>query len=65
MRTARAAPGGRRAPERPAPGGCLLTGTGEHQARAAVQAFTDADLMRTRPAVPEEAYTHVVIGLRE
>ncbi|ANP52885.1 putative protein N(5)-glutamine methyltransferase [Streptomyces griseochromogenes] len=52
------------APEWLAPGGCLLTETGEHQARAAVQAFADAGLT-TRLAVPEELFAHVVIGVRE
>ncbi|MFF7972402.1 putative protein N(5)-glutamine methyltransferase [Streptomyces sp. NPDC007905] len=51
------------APEWLAPGGCLLTETGEHQARAAVEAFTDAGLT-TRLAVSEELHAHVVIGVR-
>ncbi|SOD90076.1 putative protein N(5)-glutamine methyltransferase [Streptomyces sp. Ag109_G2-15] len=47
-----------------APGGCLLTETSERQARAAVAAFTRAGLT-TRLAVSDEAYAHVVIGVRE
>ncbi|GEJ98728.1 MULTISPECIES: putative protein N(5)-glutamine methyltransferase [unclassified Streptomyces] len=47
-----------------APGGCLLAETGEHQARAAVQAFADAGLT-ARAAASEELYAHVVIGVRE
>lgn len=45
------------------PGGCLLSETGEHQARAAVEAFTDAGLT-TRLAVSEELHAHVLIGVR-
>ncbi|MDH6622670.1 release factor glutamine methyltransferase [Streptomyces sp. LBL] len=44
-------------------GGCLLVETSERQAPAAVEAFTRAGL-RTRPAVSEEEYAHVVIGTR-
>ncbi|MEU1406712.1 putative protein N(5)-glutamine methyltransferase [Streptomyces sp. NPDC005728] len=47
-----------------APGGCLLTETSERQAPAALAAFTDAGLT-ARLAVSEEAYAHVVIGVRE
>ncbi|MFJ9820714.1 putative protein N(5)-glutamine methyltransferase [Streptomyces sp. NPDC101151] len=52
------------APEWLAPGGCLLAETGEHQARSAVEACNDAGLT-TRLAVSDEAYAHVVIGVRE
>ncbi|MGW0769926.1 putative protein N(5)-glutamine methyltransferase [Streptomyces sp. NPDC002676] len=52
------------APEWLAPGGCLLTETSERQARSAAEAFTDAGLT-TRVAVADEAYAHVVIGVRE
>jgi release factor glutamine methyltransferase len=52
------------APDWLAPGGCLLTETSERQAPAAVDAFTRAGLT-TRLAVCEEAYAHVVIGVRE
>ncbi|MET7295865.1 putative protein N(5)-glutamine methyltransferase [Streptomyces griseoloalbus] len=45
-----------------APGGCLLVETGRGQAPAAVEAFTAAGL-RTRLAVCEERYAHVVIGV--
>ncbi|MEU3145531.1 MULTISPECIES: putative protein N(5)-glutamine methyltransferase [unclassified Streptomyces] len=45
------------------PGGCLLVETGRRQAPAAVAAFTGAGL-RTRLAVSEEEYAHVVIGVR-
>ncbi|MFE1881296.1 putative protein N(5)-glutamine methyltransferase [Streptomyces diastatochromogenes] len=47
-----------------APGGCLLTETSERQAQAAVAAYTRAGLT-TRLAVSDEAYAHVVIGVRE
>ncbi|MGW1589790.1 putative protein N(5)-glutamine methyltransferase [Streptomyces sp. NPDC002386] len=47
-----------------APGGVLLTETGERQVPAAVRALTDAGL-RARTAVSEELYAHVVIGVRE
>ncbi|MYX99138.1 putative protein N(5)-glutamine methyltransferase [Streptomyces sp. SID486] len=45
-----------------APGGCLLAETSERQAPSAVAAFTAAGLT-TRLAVPDEPYTHVVIGV--
>ncbi|CAL9373543.1 methylase [Streptomyces griseomycini] len=45
-----------------APGGCLLVETSRRQAPAAVAAFTGAGL-RTRLAVSEERYAHVVIGV--
>jgi release factor glutamine methyltransferase len=51
------------APEWLAPGGCLLIETSERQAPTAVEAFTRAGL-RTRPAVSEEGYAHVVIGTK-
>ncbi|MER6163101.1 putative protein N(5)-glutamine methyltransferase [Streptomyces violaceorubidus] len=51
------------APDWLAPGGCLLSETSERQAPAAVDAFTRAGL-RTRLAVCEELYAHVVIGVR-
>ncbi|MFI9803670.1 putative protein N(5)-glutamine methyltransferase [Streptomyces sp. NPDC052301] len=51
------------APDWLAPGGCLLSETGEHQAPAAVRAFTDAGLT-ARLAVSEERYAHVVVGVR-
>ncbi|OXY92506.1 SAM-dependent methyltransferase [Streptomyces diastatochromogenes] len=47
-----------------APGGCLLTEASERQAQAAAAAFTRAGLT-TRLAVSDEAYAHVVIGVRE
>ncbi|MFI8949640.1 putative protein N(5)-glutamine methyltransferase [Streptomyces sp. NPDC053750] len=47
-----------------APGGCLLVETSERQASAAVDAFTRGGL-RTRLAVCEELYAHVVIGVRD
>lgn len=46
-----------------APGGCLLTETGEHQAAAAGEVLTRAGLT-TRLAVSEELYAHVLIGVR-
>lgn len=46
-----------------APGGRLLVETSSRQAPAAVGAFTGAGL-RTRLAVCEERYAHVVIGVR-
>lgn len=46
-----------------APGGRLLVETSRRQAPAAVDAFTHAGL-RTRLAVCEERYAHVVIGVR-
>ncbi|MGY4962072.1 putative protein N(5)-glutamine methyltransferase [Streptomyces sp. 900105245] len=46
-----------------APGGCLLTETGEHQAAAAGEVLTRAGLT-TRLAVSEEPYAHVLIGVR-
>ncbi|MET9150341.1 putative protein N(5)-glutamine methyltransferase [Streptomyces griseoflavus] len=46
-----------------APGGRLLVETSSRQAPAAVAAFTGAGL-RTRLAVCEERYAHVVIGVR-
>ncbi|WP_031034272.1 putative protein N(5)-glutamine methyltransferase [Streptomyces sp. NRRL F-5650] len=46
-----------------APGGCLLVETSERQAADAVDAFTRAGL-RTRLAVCEDLYAHVVIGVR-
>jgi release factor glutamine methyltransferase len=51
------------APEWLAPGGCLLSETGEHQAPAAVAAFERAGLT-TRVAVSPEWQAHVVIGVR-
>ncbi|MBB5125113.1 putative protein N(5)-glutamine methyltransferase [Streptomyces griseoloalbus] len=45
-----------------APGGCLLVETSRRQAPAAADAFTAAGL-RTRLAVCEERYAHVVIGV--
>ncbi|GGM08246.1 methylase [Streptomyces fumigatiscleroticus] len=51
------------APRWLAPGGCVLTETGEHQAPAAVDAFARAGLA-TRLAVCEESDAHVVIGVR-
>ncbi|MEV0979444.1 putative protein N(5)-glutamine methyltransferase [Streptomyces sp. NPDC049915] len=51
------------APHWLAPGGCLLVETSEHQAPAAVEAFTRAGLVPRR-AVAEEGYAHVVIGTR-
>ncbi|MFJ2765418.1 putative protein N(5)-glutamine methyltransferase [Streptomyces prasinus] len=51
------------APDWLAPGGCLLVETTRRQAPAAAAAFTGAGL-RTRLAVPEEEYVHVVIGVR-
>ncbi|MGV9757942.1 putative protein N(5)-glutamine methyltransferase [Streptomyces tricolor] len=45
-----------------APGGCLLTETGERQAPAAVQIFRDAGLT-ARLAVDDDLYAHVVIGV--
>ncbi|MFD3731840.1 putative protein N(5)-glutamine methyltransferase [Streptomyces sp. NPDC058632] len=51
------------APEWLAPGGCLLVETSRRQAPAAAAAFTGAGL-RTRLAVSEEEYAHVVIGVR-
>ncbi|MEU6476866.1 putative protein N(5)-glutamine methyltransferase [Streptomyces sp. NPDC047017] len=52
-----------RAPDWLAPGGCLLVETGEHQARAALAAFSAAGLV-PRLAVCEESYAHVVVGTR-
>ncbi|WP_330456030.1 putative protein N(5)-glutamine methyltransferase [Streptomyces sp. NBC_00820] len=52
------------APEWLAPGGCLLSETGRHQAPAAVEAFERAGL-RTRLAVSEDWDAHVVTGVRE
>lgn len=49
------------APDWLAPGGCLLVETSRAQAPAAVAAFTAAGL-RTRLAVSEEWYAHVVTG---
>ncbi|MFI1167581.1 putative protein N(5)-glutamine methyltransferase [Streptomyces sp. NPDC020801] len=46
-----------------APGGCLLAETSEHQAPAALEAFTRAGLV-ARLAVSEELYANVVIGTR-
>ncbi|CAM5620383.1 putative protein N(5)-glutamine methyltransferase [Streptomyces pilosus] len=46
-----------------APGGRLLVETSSRQAPAAVDAFTGAGL-RTRLAVCEERYAHVVVGVR-
>ncbi|MFI5973345.1 putative protein N(5)-glutamine methyltransferase [Streptomyces sp. NPDC051452] len=51
------------APEWLAPGGRLLTETGEHQAATAVEVFRAAGLT-TRLAVSGELYAHVVIGVR-
>ncbi|MER5448648.1 putative protein N(5)-glutamine methyltransferase [Streptomyces sp. NPDC002764] len=51
------------APSWLAPGGCLLVETSERQAEVAVDAFSGAGL-RTRSAVSEELYAHVVIGVR-
>ncbi|MFI8093236.1 putative protein N(5)-glutamine methyltransferase [Streptomyces sp. NPDC086080] len=45
-----------------APGGCLLVEISSRQAESAVDAFTAAGL-RTRLAVCEERYAHVVIGV--
>ncbi|MFF8093348.1 putative protein N(5)-glutamine methyltransferase [Streptomyces sp. NPDC016675] len=50
------------APRWLAPGGCLLVETSERQAQAAVEAFARAGL-RTRLAVSEELYAHVVTGV--
>ncbi|MFE2048372.1 putative protein N(5)-glutamine methyltransferase [Streptomyces sp. NPDC059459] len=50
------------APRWLAPGGCLLVETSERQAPAAVEAFARAGL-RTRMAVSEELYAHVVAGV--
>jgi release factor glutamine methyltransferase len=52
------------APEWLAPGGCLLSETGEHQAPAALEAFERAGLT-ARLAVSEEWQAHVVMGIRE
>ncbi|MEU6091863.1 putative protein N(5)-glutamine methyltransferase [Streptomyces sp. NPDC047085] len=52
------------APEWLAPGGCLLSETGEHQAPAAVEAFERAGLT-ARLAESEEWQAHVVMGIRE
>ncbi|MFF8864040.1 putative protein N(5)-glutamine methyltransferase [Streptomyces sp. NPDC015139] len=46
-----------------APGGCLLTETGEHQAAVAGEVLTRAGLT-TRLAASEELYAHVLIGVR-
>ncbi|KOX43218.1 MULTISPECIES: putative protein N(5)-glutamine methyltransferase [Streptomyces] len=46
-----------------APGGCLLVETSERQAADAVDTFTRAGL-RTRLAVCEDLYAHVVIGVK-
>ncbi|MCL7364249.1 putative protein N(5)-glutamine methyltransferase [Streptomyces ardesiacus] len=46
-----------------APGGCLLGETSERQAADAVDTFTRAGL-RTRLAVCEDLYAHVVIGVK-
>ncbi|MFG2637314.1 putative protein N(5)-glutamine methyltransferase [Streptomyces sp. NPDC048362] len=51
------------APEWLAPGGRLLTETGERQAATAVEVFRAAGLT-TRLAVSGELYAHVVIGVR-
>jgi release factor glutamine methyltransferase len=51
------------APSWLAPGGCVLVETSERQAEVAVDAFSGAGL-RTRSAVSEELYAHVVIGVR-
>ncbi|MEU3844587.1 putative protein N(5)-glutamine methyltransferase [Streptomyces sp. NPDC028635] len=51
------------APRWLAPGGCLLVETSEHQAPAAVEAFTRAGLV-PRLAVADEGYAHVVVGTR-
>ncbi|MEV5355365.1 putative protein N(5)-glutamine methyltransferase [Streptomyces sp. NPDC052693] len=51
------------APRWLAPGGCVLVETSRHQAPAAVAAFERAGLA-VRPAVSEELYAHVVIGVR-
>ncbi|MFE2509958.1 putative protein N(5)-glutamine methyltransferase [Streptomyces naganishii] len=52
-----------KAPEWLAPGGCLLVETGEHQAQAALAAFTGTGLT-ARLAVSEELYAHVVTGTK-
>ncbi|MER5475223.1 putative protein N(5)-glutamine methyltransferase [Streptomyces sp. NPDC002935] len=44
-------------------GGCLLVETSEHQAPAAVEVFARCGLV-ARPAVSEELYAHVVIGVK-
>ncbi|MGC0333806.1 release factor glutamine methyltransferase [Streptomyces sp. SAI-170] len=51
------------APQWLAPGGRLLVETSEHQAPAAIEAFTAAGLT-TRLAVDEDLYARVVIGTR-
>ncbi|MFE1248405.1 putative protein N(5)-glutamine methyltransferase [Streptomyces sp. NPDC058766] len=45
-----------------APGGCVLVETSRHQAPTAVDAFARGGLT-ARPAVSEERYAHVVIGV--
>ncbi|MGW6256247.1 putative protein N(5)-glutamine methyltransferase [Streptomyces sp. NPDC055085] len=51
------------APRWLAPGGCLLVETSERQAATAVEAFARAGLI-ARLAVSEEAWAHVVIGVK-
>jgi len=51
------------APQWLAPGGCLLVETSERQAPLAVEAFARSGLI-ARPAVSDELYANVVIGIR-
>lgn len=44
-------------------GGCLLVETSEHQAATAVETFASAGLI-ARLAVPEDGWSHVVVGVK-